>query len=373
MEKKDIEQNTIYMMMRGSQAYGTNTPESDIDLGGICMPSKDMFFGIDKFEQDDTWVDENGEKSDKVIYAFGKAIDLMAENNPNMLDFLCAPERCVLQTSPQWEKVKDAQDLFISRETKKSFLGYALAQLGRIQTHRQYLLNPVKKPSRTNYELPLTPIFPETQYESIVKLASEFVPEDQHDQFYSEMAYMLDTEGAFIVKKFTSIGDYQMAIEFFKVRQEQFLRMMASIKGIYLADEYKDMARLELKYISDMKNYKRYQQWDKTRNEKRKALERKCGFDSKHGSHLLRLTRMAAEIMEGKGIRVDRTGIDAEELLDIRQGNQSFDEVMKKADEARERAENAYLTSTLPLKPDYDKINDLKREILDQWGRKLFC
>lgn len=367
MNKQEIQENLVFLMLRGSQAYGTNTPESDMDYGGICMPTEDVLFGIDKFEQDDTWVDDSGDKSDKSIYVFGKAIDLLTENNPNMLDYLCAPERCVIHTSRVWDKVRDNADLFISRDTKNSFLGYALAQLGRIKTHRSYLLNPQLEPKREDYGLPEQSIFPETQYESIAKMASEFIAPELHDEFNKEMSYMLDTEGAFIVKKYVDISNYKMAIDFFKVRQEQFLRMVASIKGKFLAPEYHDMAKRELNYIADVRNYKRYQAWAVGRNDKRRALEEKCGYDSKHGSHLLRLTRMAAEIMEGKGILVDRTNIDAQELLDIRLGNQSYETIIEKANEAEARANRAYKTSTLQDKPNYAAITELKRAILHDW------
>lgn len=367
MNKEDIARNTIYMMIRGSHAYGTSTVDSDTDVGGICMPNKDMLFGLDKFEHDDNWVDVNGEKVDKVIYSFNKAIDLMTENNPNMLDFLYAPSRCVIHTSYIWKHIKQNGDLFVSKICKQSFLGYALSQLGRIQTHRGYLLNPVNKPNREDYDLPESPIFPENQYESIIKMAFEFIPMEKRDSFYRDMAYMLDTDGAFIVKNHVEIKDYQLAIEWFKIRQVQFLSMLSSISNSFLDDKYKDMARRELKFYADMKNYKRYMDWDKSRNPKRKELEAKCGYDSKMASHLLRLTRMAVEIMQGKGVNVDRTNIDAHELLDIRMGNQSFDEVMKKADDAKKQAEIATKTSTLPNKPDYDKIADLKRKILSEW------
>jgi len=372
MNTHEIDQNTIYLMMRGSQAYGTNTPESDIDYGGICLPTKDVFFGIDKFESEENWKDENGNKVDKVIYSFGKAIDLLTANNPNVLDYLCTPDSAILKSSDIWDMVKDNTDLFISKVAKKSFLGYAQAQLGRIETHRQYLLKPPVKPDRDSYGLPPEPIFPTSQYEVIASLSSEFVAEENRDSFYSEMSYLLDTDGAFIVKKHVGIQNYKMAIEMFKVRQQQFLGMMASLNGKFLSPEYEGIARRELKYICDVNNFKSYQKWDKERNEKRKELEIKCGFDAKHGMHLLRLTRMAAEIAENKGVNVCRTGIDADELIDIRLGNQSYEIVMQKADEAKKRAEAAYSTCQLPEYPDKEKILELKRKVLGDWAKKLF-
>lgn len=371
MTKDEIQQNLIFLMIRGSQAYGTNTPESDIDYGGICMPSEDVLYGIDSFEQEETWVDENGDKVDKSIYVFSKAVDLMAANNPNMMDYLCCPDRCVEFEHPIWKQIRDNRDLFISRNTKMSFLKYGLAQLSRIKTHREYLLNPPKTPDRKVYELPDEPIFPATQYETIAKLSSEYVAPELRDQFYADMAYMLDTDGAFIVKKYVDISNYKLAIELFKVRQAQFLRMITSIEGEFLSPKYRNMAKRELKYIADCKNYDRYQEWVEARNPKRKALEDKCGFDAKHGMHLLRLTRMAAEIMEGKGINVDRTNIDADELLDIRLGNQSYETVMVKANEAEARAEAAFRTCTLREKPDYVAITELKRKLLRDWYKSI--
>lgn len=367
MKKPEIEANTIFLMMRGSQAYGTNLPDSDIDYGGICMPDRDVLFGIDKFEQEENWVDEAGNKVDKSIYVFNKAVDLMANNNPNILDYLFAPDRCVITCTPVMERLKENAHLFLSRDTKNSFLGYAIAQLSRIETHRQYLLRSIVKPNREEYGLPSRSIFPETQYETITNLSSEFVADGVRDAFYDEMALLLDTDGAYIVKKYVAIPDYQRAIATFKVRQGQFLRMLSSINGQFLAPEYRDMAKKELKYLRDLDNWKRYKAWEKGRNPARMELEKKCGFDCKHGSHCLRLTRMVCEIMEHKGVLVDRTNIDADELRDIRLGNQSYETVMVKANAERERAEQAYKTCTLPLKPDYAAINELKREILNDY------
>ena len=68
MNKSEIEKNLIFLFLRGSRAYGTNNAQSDEDVGGICLPTKKVIYGLDKFEQDDRWVDSNGEKEDKVIY-----------------------------------------------------------------------------------------------------------------------------------------------------------------------------------------------------------------------------------------------------------------------------------------------------------------
>ena len=367
MNIQEIETNTIFLMIRGSQAYGTTVPDSDTDYGGICMPSRDILFGIDKTTSIENFTDDSDNHIDKTIYLFGKAIDLMAENNPNMLDYLYAPDRCIIRSDRIMDKIRNNADLFISKETKGSFLGYAKGQLSRMETHRRYLLNPVCKPERINYDLPEISIFPENQYESITKMGCDFVSDDLFSDFLHEMTELLDTDGTYIVKKYVGIQQYRRAIEWFKIRQATFLRVMSSIKGKFLAPEYRDVARKELKYLADLDDYRRYCKWNVERNEKRKALEVKCGYDSKMAAHALRLLHMGAEIMEGKGINVDRTNIDASDLVDIRLGNQSYDSVMGRAKLAVHRSELAYKTSTLPLKPDYERITELKREILTDY------
>jgi len=122
MNKNEIDNNTIFMMLRGSQAYGTNIEGSDEDFGGVYMPNKDCMYGIDLTEQDDRWVDANGETLDKVVYSFNKALTLLTSNNPNMMDFLCAPDRVVLKKSPIWEKVQDNADLSSVKKPKTHFL-----------------------------------------------------------------------------------------------------------------------------------------------------------------------------------------------------------------------------------------------------------
>lgn len=280
MNKEEIQKNLIFEFMRGSQAYGTNNEQSDVDIGGIALPTKKVIYGIDKFEQDDQWVDEKGVKEDKVIYNITKAVKLMCEANPNILDFLYAPERVILKTTSTWHKFIDIRDEFLSIKAKGSFQGYALSQLNRIKTHKSYILNPVqRKPLREDYGLPEQSVFPITQLEVIAKISSEYVSEDNRNDFYEELNAMMDKEGAQIFKKYISIEHYPFAIADFKKGQKEFLQMISSMSGVFLKDEFNEMAQKELSYISASYNWKRYKEWEKGRNPKRAEMERKYGFD----------------------------------------------------------------------------------------------
>lgn len=367
MDNKTVEDRMIASIIVGSQAYGTNLPESDSDEGGVCIPIKECYIGDKKFDQANKWTDANGEKIDKTVYSIDKAIDLMLDNNPNMLDYLYIPERCIKFIKPEWERILAIRDEFISKKCRYSFSGYAQNQMQRIATHKSYLLNPIRMPTREEFQLPEKHVFPDTQYETIAKLAADYVPVELKDEFYREMSTVVDNEAVTIFRKYVEPSLVQLVMGEFKKGQQEFLGMISSISGMYLKDEYTVMAKRELSYLSAFWNWKRYEEWKKSRNPKRQELERKCGYDSKHASHAIRLSRMCVEIMEGKGVRVDRKGIDADYLLDVRLGNRPFDEVLDESIRLEARAKELYDTSPIPYHPNRKLVNSIKMDIIEKY------
>ena len=96
--------------------------------------------------------------------------------------------------------------------------------------------------------------------------------------------------------------------------------------------------------------------------EKRKALVDKYGYDTKNGAHLIRLLRMGIEFLKDGKMLVMRP--DRQELLDIKRGKWSLDQVLKEADRGFKLAEEMYLKSDLPREPDKEKVNRLLIEII---------
>ncbi len=367
MDNKTVLDRTILECYVGSFAYGTNIPSSDKDESGICIPTKDNYIGGEKFEQANSWKDENGNKIDKTIYSIDKAIKLILDNNPNMVDLIYLPERCLIKVTPEWERFLAVRDEFISTKCRYSYARYAQNQIERINTHRSYLRNAVAEPIREDYGLPKVSMFPDTQYEIIAKLSSDYVPLEQKDDFYREMSMMVDNEAVTIFRKYVEPHLVPIVMGEFKKGQKEFLGMISSISGVFLKDEYLDMAKKELSYLSAYWNWKRYLEWKKTRNPARQVLEAKCGYDSKHASHAIRLSRMCVEILEGKGVRVDRKGIDAEELVNIRMGNVPFEWVLEESRKLEEKAGFLYGTTLLKKEPNKDLINGIKMDIIERY------
>lgn len=146
---KWLPQNLHYEVMGGSVSYGVSSDTSDMDITGFCIPPKeDIFphlrgeipgFGnqIQRFEvwQEHHIMDkETSQEYDFAIYSIVKFFQLTMENNPNMLDVLHVPQRCVLYASPVAQMVRDKRNIFLHKGAYHKLRGYSYAQLHKIGT-----------------------------------------------------------------------------------------------------------------------------------------------------------------------------------------------------------------------------------------------
>lgn len=130
MNDEQVSKDTIYRQYSGSTIYGTSVATSDVDIRGVCILSDlGYYFGYSKrFEQKDKWDDG----VDRVIYEYRKAVKLIADGNPNMVDLLFVKPEFVITTTPQWDVMKENRDLFLSTRMQHTFTGYAYSQLKKL-------------------------------------------------------------------------------------------------------------------------------------------------------------------------------------------------------------------------------------------------
>ena len=95
---------------------------------------------------------------------------------------------------------------------------------------------------------------------------------------------------------------------------------------------------------------------------KRKALVDQFGYDCKNASHLIRLLRMGIEFLKDGELYVERE--DASQLLDIKLGKWSLEQVKAESDRLFALADEVYVHSTLPKGPDLGRISLLSTEII---------
>lgn len=142
--------NTMYEVMMGSVAYGVSDDESDVDVYGFCIPPKAIVFphlageilgfGRQK-KRFDQWqqhhVDQPAnvgkpKRYDLTVYSIVRYFSLAMENNPNMVDSLFVPERCVLTIAKVGTMLRERRHDFLHKGSWHRFKGYAYSQLKKM-------------------------------------------------------------------------------------------------------------------------------------------------------------------------------------------------------------------------------------------------
>lgn len=147
---KWISDNIQYEVMTGSVAYGASSDTSDMDIVGFAIPPKsDLFpynvgghilgFGkkpepFEQYQKHHVFDSSKSQEYDFTIYNIVKFFDLCMENNPNMIDTLFVPQRCVLHCTKIAQHVRDNRKEFLHKGSFKKFRGYAYSQLDKIGT-----------------------------------------------------------------------------------------------------------------------------------------------------------------------------------------------------------------------------------------------
>ena len=126
----------------------------------------------------------------------------------------------------------------------------------------------------------------------------------------------------------------------------------------------------EPEYSRAKDEYDKFWEWRENRNPKRLEMEKEYFYDCKHAMHLVRLMRMAKEILEEGEVRVRRP--DAQELLAIRNGSKTYEEIVAYAEEMDAYLEETYKKSSLPESVDRVMARDLYLEMLSEfWKIKI--
>ncbi len=145
--------NVHYLVQMGSVAYGVSNDNSDVDIYGFCIPEKAEIFphlrgeipgfgeNIRKpFEQyqqhhisDQSAHGGKGCEYDISVYSIIKFFQLCMKNNPNMIDALFVPSRCVRHTTQIGNLVRENRHIFLHKGSWHKFKGYAYSQLHKMR------------------------------------------------------------------------------------------------------------------------------------------------------------------------------------------------------------------------------------------------
>ncbi len=374
-----LSERTIFVTLAGSQARGTATSGSDVDLRGVCVAPLSvrcsLFRSFDQSEEKlpkELWQSilpklqahqtaQHGlsHKVESVVFDVAKFLKLCASANPNALEILFADERDWVYSAPLWARLFEVRDRFLTKRIAQTYLGYATAQLKKIKAHRSWLLAPPKqKPSRGEFGLPESGTVGRDDQNRIEQALADRVrayglnnidmPADLRIEVQAHLAeFMSDAVAA-------SPDDL-----------EERLRAVAS-HGLQLPAGVVQALNAEKKYRGAMKQWDAYQAWKRNRNPARAALEAKHGFDTKHGAHLVRLMRTGLEVVESGKLLVRRA--DAEELMRIREGAWPYEKLVEESERLETRMKKAASESKLPGEVDHEWVDRFAFEMIEAMG-----
>lgn len=298
--------NTQYLTIMGSEAYGVKSDSSDIDIYGFCIPYKDIVFPhlsgeilgfgrqkkrFEQYQNHGIIDKENNKKYDIVIYNIIKYFHLTMECNPNMIDSLFTPQRCVLYANQLTNLVRENRKLFLSKLCLAKFKGYAYSQLHKLKN--KSIIEYVNLCEKLN--------IPETT--SITEIEDEIMG-----------------------KKTLNIYNGN--------NKEDLFTLQKLAKKIYQNGNI-------TKRLDSIKKYR---------------------YDTKFAYNIVRLLNECEQILLEEDIDLER---NREQLKSIRRGDWSIKQINDYFNIKEKNIENIYAKSSLRIKPDENFIKQLLLKCLE--------
>lgn len=371
----DLSRDTIYVTLAGSQAHGTARAGSDVDLRGVCVAPLPLRVSLfEAFEQHEGPLDGAlaaavrarleahptaarglAVRTECVVTDVAKFLRQCAAANPNALEILFADERDWLYETPAWRRIHDARHRFLTRKVQQTYLGYALAQLRKIETHRAWLLHPpAAQPTRAGFGLPDSGTMNRDDQHRIEQSIADRVRSYGIDTLELPKPARLAVQ-----ERLRAFWSDTLAVEDTAV--DDALRTTA-IAALRLPPGVVAALTAERRYRAAMRQWEAYEAWKTERNPARAALEARHGYDTKHAMHLVRLMKTGLELLQTGALHVRRA--DAAELHAIRDGELTFDQLRARAAALEAEMHAAARTTTLPAELDPAWVDDLARALI---------
>lgn len=329
----------LFECISGSRAYGLATENSDTDIRGVFYLPKNMFYVLEYVPQ------VSNETNDIVYYELGRFVELLAKNNPNILEMLATPEKHILQKHALMDEIK--MEDFLSKLIKDTFVGYAYSQIKKATGLNKKMFDPMAKERKT----------------------------------VLDFCYVLDDARSFNLrdwlkmksKRFTDFG--LTKIPHFKDVYHLFPSSdEVKYKGIVTHLEVNDVVLSSIEkeaepiatmifqkdaYSAYCKKHKEYWDWMEKRNEERyqNNANHKKGYDAKNMMHTIRLLEMALEFLKENKLNIEVS--NREELLRIKSGFYTYDEVLAKAENLMKEISQYAEQTSLQEKPNMELVEKL--------------
>jgi predicted nucleotidyltransferase len=382
IEEKSPGAKPLYLVIRGSHAYGTNVETSDTDYAGVFIQSMEDILGNKYTEQ------INDDTNDTVIYEVRRFLELLASNNPTVLELLNTPEDCIIYKDPAFDLILNDSDKFITKICAKSFGGYAKQQISKAKGQNKKQNWEKDKVTRKEVldfvyviegekSIPWKVWNNDKYEEKFIGVVNVPNARDIYAVYYDTDAYLCFSE---------SVSEETRNV-YKNIRKELGLAMGFGYKGLVKTGEGINSAesnQLRLSsipkgetpicnitynkdgYTQHCNDYKSYQTWLEQRNESRWVDVKSHGqkIDGKNMLHCKRLMEMAKEIAKGEGINVRRP--NTKELIAIRKGEVDLQTLINNVEKEIIEVDKLFANSELPDSIDNEFINNLIVKIRKQ-------
>jgi predicted nucleotidyltransferase len=323
----------------GSHSYGTNIESSDEDFRGIFVQPTSRYLSFAGVTEDY----QCSKPYDVVMYDIRKYFRLASGANPNVLELMFLDKSDYLDCHPAFMLILDNRQRFLSKKVQHTFTGYARSQLARLKGHYKWLKSPpTSHPTRAEFGLAEVPLIPKDQRDAMFALV-----EDKIKEWDPDLESLSDADRLSVKLKFRAA---------LSEAASQDLEVAAA-KCVGMDSSLIDILRKERAFKAALKEFASYEDWKKNRNKVRSELEARSGYDTKHAMHLVRLMKMCVEILETGTLQVKRP--DAKELLEIRNGRYSYEEIIALADDLDYKVTQAVKTTKLPASVDMEFLDTL--------------
>jgi predicted nucleotidyltransferase len=313
--KEVAERNKILEVRVGSHLFGTNTPDSDLDLCGIFMPSDELLYGfhvckeVDLSEQVKDEAGRNTKDAvDRKLHEYRKFVRLAMENNPNILHVLFADERNIVFKDKFGSRLLSMAERFPHKGAHRRFIGYAHSQKHKMRIRPENYL----------------------ALEHGLKVLGDFSDND----------VLADV-----------IGRTRPGVGFVDSGKGKHVKCgdLSFERGVFVKRAKRQIKERLSKATS------------------RAALYTKYGYDVKHSSNLVQLLMEGIELMETGAIQMPLKY--AQDVLDVKNGKYTVEEIMEWSDDLEEDARRAFEKSELPVNPRVKEIESFVIQEVKRYKR----
>jgi len=387
----------IYSVVSGSHAYGTNTPESDVDLRGYYwVPPKDYISLYDIQPQTDDTM------HDICYYTLKRAFDLLKTANPNQIELLWMPKDCVkISVSPIMDEMIAHRDLFISRKTYFTHASYASQQIKKAKGKNKKVHNPQPEtmPCKEDFcrVIDMNDVDNQPEWVRLFFVKHDLISLDQFVEGPDPLSLPPLSQGAWksleVKGKFpfrpVPLKESGIDLKHFHVSSLEHIPNAFRLydygdnaKGVFRGDQIlccesipmddeKTRFRGLLTYNKNefdkaLKEWNSYWDWVRNRNDARWIDQEKglVDFDAKNMMHCMRLMMSAEHILQHGEPLVRFEGKTLDYLMKIRRSEVAYEKIMEDVEARDAKLKELYDISTLPKEADMDKLEDLYRYLI---------